>query len=239
VGVGVRFGGKWDANLIYTGIRSKTARGSAVATGSSLYPVLGASTSFYSSAKVRTELRGDLIDLEVGHTMGLGGGTLRLLGGLRYGRFKQDTRTEFSFDGGEGISTLNENRKSRFTGLGPRLGAEANLPLGGGLSLIGGANVSFLFGRQDARTSQVFSANTSGNNTATRRANGTAIGLEGELGLGYAIAPAINLAVGVNGTAWSDIFDTSNLSSQFGARYGSQTDGFFAIGPFARIVINM
>jgi hypothetical protein len=167
-----QFDGAWSARLGYgTGNTS----GSASANGDFNYPMITqAPTSGYfffplysqyfanSSAQIDSEV--EFVDFEVGHDVGLGSATARIFGGVRYAKF--DETTDAFFGNGLGgyfqSQTLSVRKESEFSGFGPRVGVDFDLPIVGGLSIGGVFAASMLFGEVDTRINRVFTSNFDG-----------------------------------------------------------------------------
>lgn len=123
------------------------------------------------------------LDADLGWATNLGGLDVRPFAGIRYLKWDQDQG--YRPDAPLGCCFMD----SRFTGIGPHLGFDATMPLGGMLSLVGGADASVLFGEIE------FHRGTSGGQVPP--ANGddsrTVFGLGGYVGFDVALMQNVSL----------------------------------------------
>jgi hypothetical protein len=249
VGGAVHFMNVWSAQLAYTGLRSTRTLGTPTYTPSfPLVSVLaggftnpgfaGVGTS-WNRATVRTETRADVIDFQAGYDVGLGGVSTTLLGGLRFGSFNQDTAvTLFDTSGG---AEVNDQRQARFQGIGPTLGAKAEMPLPvpvAGVGIEGAILAGVLFGEVRSQTTGMF---TNGNLQRPRNFSKDTVSpnVDAELALTYGMpvgGATMQLAAGYQVSYYGGVRDTANGASSTGSeQFGSTTDDLLYYGPFIRL----
>ncbi len=120
------------------------------------------------------------VDFMVGQEFGLGWATLRPMAGLRIASIEFQTTTDNPYNNGNSFCYYNQ--KSETWAFGPRIGASANVPLGGGFSIDASAYGFVLFGNQ-ARNDAY---NCNGTGTTYADDNGKTLwGGDGELGVTY------------------------------------------------------
>ena len=172
-----------------------------------------------------------IADLEIGRDVGLGsmgGGnaTARIHGGVRFAHFDGDlSGTYSSFYGSGGIRS-----EHTFTGIGPRVGIDANLPLAQNVSADLRASGAVLFGTRKVE------GNYSGfyaSGPFSRRENSVVVpNVEASAAVTYLFGDNAKLAVGYRVDHYWNVFDTNPFSG------GSSRDGDRTIhGPFFRVTI--
>jgi hypothetical protein len=167
-----QFDGPWSAKLGYgTGSTDETG----AADGDFNYPMLTQApvsgyfffpvySQYFANAAAQVESEVEFVDFEVGHDVGLGSANARIFGGVRYAKFDETTDAFF----GNGLAfyfqdqTLDVRKQSEFSGFGPRLGVDFDLPIGGGFSIGGVFAATILFGEVETRINQVFTSNWDG-----------------------------------------------------------------------------
>lgn len=105
--------------------------------------------------------RHTIADLEIGRDVGLGAlgdsSDIRLFGGVRFGQFKGKGSNQnnllFSNPNASGSGYADVDFRRTFTGIGPRIGFDATVPLGDQFSFDMGAAGALLFGKQKLEVS--------------------------------------------------------------------------------------
>jgi len=263
VGIGYRFRGGWDAGIFVGGLVSneKTEQeidGSTFAppgnrprysAGGPPIDVISGYENGYEFSAVRGT-QDNLyvtIDFEAGYDAMLEGETsLRLFGGLRVAFFDNDLDAKFGYAdsdpfGYEGSMAF--QRENSFVGVGPRLGAQGWWGLGGGFSLFGAVGGSVLFGNLDHR----YSVSAYGQSATLQEEEfRTVFQVEGELGVGLALAESVGLPgrleIGYQAEYWFNAFDTRTEGQTIDPplqdlRFGEQNGSIGYHGPFVRVVV--
>lgn len=215
-GVGYRFRDGWDIGFFISGLNTTEGENTRAAYGPDVppeqypqpddpvRPPLSAggptvSDGFdgyeYNTAQGEVDLLSIMIDFEAGYDVGIGGdATLRLFGGLRAGLIDHETRMNFGYtlaDLSPADDTLYIERRSQFTGAGPRVGVEGTVGLGGGFHLFGGLNGAVLYGN----LSRDIDSSAYGYSASYSEDDGRFVyQAGGELGVGYSLADAGVLA---------------------------------------------
>jgi len=201
--LGYAFGGAWDVAIAgsYTNFSGGTKK--------SYGPGLPGFTQM-SDGELWTA------DLEVGYTISGPGYGVRPNLGVRYAHW---THTFVDTN-----NTRVDNAKSY--GIGPKVGVDASMRLTDSISLIGGVETAFLFGKVKDRT-------TLGSSSDSRMI--WQIG--GKLGLDWEIAPLWHLAAGYRATWWDGLI-SGNCCTLPGPLGASGRSGILDHGPFVRLAYN-
>lgn len=257
VGAGFRLSNSWDVGLLYSGLKTSDRDPLAVAPltsqGSYFYDQYfglinpGLNLVFgYSSVQALMEFSYNVVDFEAGYSLQLGETDVRLFGGLRFAEVKQSHQSTFAGTGAGGTAYVAVlKRDMRNWGIGPRLGVEASMPVGGGFRLAGSVSGSALFGDRDTTDSGLglsfgFPIPTTARLSPDRNVFGN---VEGDLGIGYAVemgnARSMMITLGYRAEAWLGVSNTRNSAiSHFDNTYGSRGADQFFHGPFLRGALN-
>jgi hypothetical protein len=169
-----------------------------------------------------------VVDFEVGQDIGIGSGT-RIFGGLRYARFRGDARidgTYVYYDPTPYTYAFSANHKFEFSGIGPRIGLAARVPLQGCFGLLFMGSASALYG--DRVTKFQFSVPGFSAGGLKETDTGWVTNLEGETGLTFAVSPSAELVAGVRVEAWFDQIASGTAVNS------ADRDNW---GPFGRLVV--
>ena len=247
VGGAVHFMNVWSAQLAYTGLRTRRSVGTGNYTPSfPLVTVLaggvvggpGVGTS-WNRASVRSDTRADIIDFQAGYDIGLGDISTTVLGGVRFGSF--DQKTDATFFTSSGTPIVDNTRHSRFQGIGPTLGAKAEMPLPvpvAGIGIEGSVVGGVLFGQVKSQTSAQFlpSGALLSHNVSKDTASPN---VDAELALTYGMpvgGAKLQLAAGYQMSYYGSVRDSANGASSTGSEhFGSTTDDLLYHGPFVRL----
>lgn len=193
---------------------------------------------FYSSGEADHREEHIIADLEIGRDVGLGamgdGSNLRLFAGVRFAHFKGKGSVSTSFDfyfGPEGSSDVDEKRT--FTGIGPRIGFDATMPLSDQFAFDIGAAGAVLFGKQKFKASGTYEANFIGTGIIDeKRSKNTVVpNLEGSAALSWLITDDAKFSLGYRVDSYFDVYDDGEV-------FGSRDEGDRIIhGPFIKLTI--
>jgi hypothetical protein len=82
---------------------------------------------------------------------------MRFLGGISYlAKLEQNTTTNYDFIDFSDKDTFTNTSRSHFSGLGPRVGADARYDFGDGFGIVGGLSVAYFLGKLENNFNQVF-----------------------------------------------------------------------------------
>jgi hypothetical protein len=198
----------------------------------------------FSSSSAKADHREEhvIADLEIGRDVGLGalgeGSNFRLFGGVRFAHFKGkgsiSTNNSFyysSFDNGFGSSDIDVTRK--FTGIGPRIGFDAMIPLSDQFSLDVGAAGAALFGKQKFKASGNVSYSGFGPYDVDRKRSKNVVvpNLEASAAFSWLITDDAKFSLGYRVDSYWDVYDD-------GAIFGGRDEGDRIIhGPFIKLTI--
>jgi hypothetical protein len=200
-------------------------------------------TSFSAEADHREDHI--VVDLEIGRDVGLGvlgeGSNIRLFGGIRFAHFKGkgSVSTDYysNFGGGDyDIETSDVDVKRKFTGIGPRIGFDAMMPLSEQFSLDVGAAGAFLFGKQkfEAKGSYYsnFDGDVGGGQINDRRSKNTVVpNLEASAAFSWLISDNAKFSLGYRVDSYFNVYDNGPI-------FGSRDEGDRIIhGPFIKFTI--
>lgn len=177
------------------------------------------------------------IDFEVGREFGLGteGGTVRPFVGLRYAEI--DFTQDGTFADLDGSNPGSYDLDSKTWGIGPKLGADVHVPLGGSNFSLDGAAAGFvLFGKQERDDSASFASGFSG--SYSDKNGETLFGAEASLGLTWNFEVGGTSAGGLTLGYRVDWIDDAVEGEQqlYDVERGSQRD-YLTHGPFLRFNI--
>ncbi len=231
--LGYRFGNNWDIGV---GISGGWLKGKDSANG-----VEGGGASGFNE-KLKVELDYQTVDFEAGYNFAMGPGTtLRLFGGLRFANFNQKAT-------GEGASTntlvydytFDAKRKTKYWGIGPRIGANGQVGLGGGFHMFGGVSGALLIGKFNDKhnfvTNNLAGTAPSFYSYNDKKKTKVVPNLAGEIGLGYQFnagsGSALSLQAGYSGEAFFGASSKGIVQSYF---ENSKSTDYIFHGPFLRL----
>jgi outer membrane protein OmpA-like peptidoglycan-associated protein len=256
--LGYRFNNNWDVGFGFAAGWMKGKKGHA--TGTVVTSFDGMAVSYYGTGEIKTKLNYQVADFEAGYNWTMGGNsTLRLFGGIRFAHFNQTTKGSAFY----GTATFEEGfnpvatrvagyqRKTTFTGVGPRLGVNGQVGLGnGGFNVFGGLSGALLFGKfkdkHDGGYNQWIAGSGSYStawSTKDKSKSKIVPNAEGEIGLGYNFTAGggstVGIQIGYRAEGWWGVtskapIDPGNLGS-FSPKSSSSSD-LFVHGPFVRLV---
>ncbi len=206
----------WDIAFQTLSIKSSSNGSAQKPIDGTLYPTLTSplQNNNADSANAKLNLRFTSSDLEAGYTLQPSDRfDLRLFGGLRVADTEQ--RLNVKYDGTD--FTNGEFRfKRNFSGIGPRLGAEARVQLGSGFSVFGRASGSLLIGNSKLKLRET---NDSGNEVVAavsdRNQQQSIPVAEASLGMNWTQAigkqATFNLGLGYEYQHWFNAFDNARF----------------------------
>jgi outer membrane protein OmpA-like peptidoglycan-associated protein len=160
------------------------------------------------------------VDGELGYNTMLGGLGVRLFAGARFARFSHDNKISGFTDG---MGTFFKNLDQRFTGIGPRIGLDFSARLGNSnFSIFGDVAGSLLFGKLRTKVSGDVVCMGDCSDSESRKV----WNLEGQVGLGYEIAPAVTIGAGYRAEYWHHVAEIATQNNRL------------MHGPFVRIAYN-
>lgn len=285
-GMGINIGNRLDVGLHYSGLNIQGNRAGQACGVSAGFPTLclgpligngavstlGAIPYTYAGTGVAQNVEQatydttyHVVDFEVGYSLKLGQVDVRAFIGVRYAEFDQT----INFAGNYilyqapvaglfpvGIhSDLSRNVVAE--GIGPRLGVEANVPLGRGFGLAGSVSGSVLFGDRDTVETINFAGFPAGflfvpggSSIVNDGDNGdTFWNAEGDLGFTYGVelgnASSMIMTIGYRAEAWFNVNNTQNTFTAPGT-FGFPSGHLFGDvnadqlfhGPFMRAKLN-
>lgn len=174
-----------------------------------------------------------IADLEIGRDVGLGtlgdGSNFRLFAGVRFAHFKG----KGSFSSVALPTSTDVDEKRRFSGIGPRIGFDAVMPLAEQFSLDIGAAGAVLFGKQKYKTEGTYTSifTPSGQMEDSRSKSVVVPNLEANAAFGWLIADNAKFSLGYRVDAYFDVYDN-------GLIFGDRAEGDRIIhGPFIKLTI--
>jgi hypothetical protein len=247
VGAGIRFGVSWDFGVLYSGLNATGKEAPIVSPAFFNLYLLNAGTIFINpaigySASATSKFSFNVVDFEAGYSLNMGGSDIRIFGGLRYANTLHSVATIF-YDG----ITLNMEREIEQSGIGPRLGVEAAVPIGsGGLRLVVGGSGSAMFGDRERTDTILGRIPPPGLSIIKTDNSQTFYNADAEIGLGYGMElgdrRSIMITMGYRGEAWIDATDTStgSIAAPPGGNtvHGDTDEDQYFHGPFLRGTLN-
>lgn len=206
----------WDVGFQTLSLQSSASGSAQKPIDGTLYPTLTSplQNNNADTANANLKIRFNSSDFEVGYTLQPSNRfDLRLFSGLRIADTEQ--RFNVNYDGGD--FTNGEFRfKRNFSGIGPRLGAEARVNLGSGFSVFGRASGSLLIGSSKLRLRET---NDSGNEVVAavsdRNQQQSIPVAEAALGMNWSQAigkqATFNLGLGYEYQHWFNAFDNARF----------------------------
>ncbi len=167
------------------------------------------------------------VDGEIGYNAMVGDLGVRLFGGVRYAEFKHRSKMIGYTDGS---TTYFKNYDNDYWGIGPRIGTDFSTRLfGSNWSLFGDIAGSVLFGKLRGEHRYTDEASESG------KTSQTVWNVEGQLGIGYEVAPGVTIGAGYRGEYWANVADKWFYAKD--SFRGGHSDRFMH-GPFVRVSYN-
>ncbi len=221
-----------------------TERDKDRANGGTPYNVLGGlAAGSYSVGRAKHREHHVIVDFEARRDFGFGSGDdgvrITAKGGLRFGYFDADTDTTFSTPG---AFLAMEHRNSRFIGAGPRLGADAAVPIIGNLQLDLSAAGSLLLGDRQRRTKskQPLGGITVGFNTDNKHSFRLLPMVEASAAVSFKPygADVMTISLGFRGEAWFNVHDQrTKFRAGAAGGLGKNNVHRFNYGPFLRVKV--
>ncbi len=195
----------------------------------------------FSSAAADHRENHILADLEIGRDVGLGAlgddSNLRLFAGLRFAHFKANGSYSNFFISSAFISGSDVDIDRTFTGIGPRIGFDATLPVSEQFSFDLGAAGAVLFGRQKFEASGyqafAFFQGPSGTNDIDEKRSKSVVvpNLEASAALSWHVTDNAAFSLGYRVDAYFDVFDDGLVE-------GDRDEGDRIMhGPFVKLTI--
>ena len=173
-----------------------------------------------------------VVDLEIGRDVGLGnGGTARVFGGLRFARFDGDGDFSAYYYSGSPIS-LDADATHRFTGVGPRIGVDASIPLAENVRVDIGVAGAALYGRRKLKVKGTYSSfyGRSYDIDDSESKNVIVPNVEASVALIYLLGANARISAGYKAEQFWNIMPTFD-------NFGSGNDDRLIHGPFVRLTI--
>ena len=177
-----------------------------------------------------------IADLEIGRDVGLGalgeGSNIRLFAGLRFAHFKGDGSLSTHYSS-FGPFRSDVDIKRKFTGIGPRIGFDAMLPLAEQFSLDVGAAGAVLFGKQKFESHGNYSAfgTEFSENSESRSKNAVVPNLEASAAFSWLITDNAKFSLGYRVDSYWDVYDNGTI-------FDGRDEGDRIIhGPFIKLTI--
>ena len=191
----------------------------------------------WNRATVTTDVRADVVDLQIGHDVGLGlDGDFMLLWGVRIADYEQNSTADIYSYGSPGSLEVTTHRASHFSGAGPQIGGTYNRATGmPGFGLYGSALASAILGKQSSNNVSTFDSVTSDSRFGDTH---FAYTFDAKAGLSYTMpdCPVVVMA-GYQASYLSAVRDSENeaLADGTSTTFGSHHANLFYHGPFLRL----
>jgi hypothetical protein len=206
----------WDIGFQTLSLKSSASGSAQKPIDGTLYPTLTSplQNNNADSAKAKLNVRFTSSDLEAGYTLQPSDRfDLRLFSGLRIADTEQ--RFNVKYDGAD-FTNGEFQFKRNFSGIGPRLGAEARVNLGSGFSVFGRASGSLLIGSSKLKLRETNDSGAEVVASVSDRNQQQSIPVaEAALGMNWTQAigkqAAINLGVGYEYQHWFNAFDNARF----------------------------
>jgi hypothetical protein len=180
-----------------------------------------------------------IADLEIGRDVGLGalgeGSNVRLFGGLRFAHFKGkgSVSSNFYSNFSPTFASGEAKVKRTFTGIGPRIGFDAMMPLSEQFSLDVGAAGAVLFGKQKFKASGSYSYSGFGPYDIDEKRSKSVVvpNLEASAAFSWLITENAKFSLGYRVDSYFDVYDNGDV-------FGGRDEGDRIIhGPFIKLTI--
>ncbi len=224
----ITVGNKW-ANGMHAAMRfTYTDLDDNKASPNGIYvynPIIG----FFTAPNMNTEVDAEYhaLEFEAGMEFGLGSGRMQVFGGLQYVGVERDVTTSSTLLAGT------HNVESKFTGYGPFVGVRGGMPVGSGITAVGGAKFGVLYGEAEYKTNFTYAGVTYYPfKDGDHRVAGT---INLEAGLAFQVGPG-SVTLGYRFDALYGALDMDARVAAYYApyRFGDSTDEFVTHGPFLR-----
>ncbi len=197
----------------------------------------------FNSAKADHREHHIVADLEIGRDVGLGAlgddSNLRLFAGLRFAHLKADgSYSNYSIDLLERLNSSDVDIDRTFTGIGPRIGFDATVPVSEQFSLDLGAAGAVLFGRQKFEASgysafyiPIVPIGGSNDIDETRSKSVVVPNVEASAALSWHVTDNAKFTLGYRVDSYFDVFDDGLVE-------GDRDEGDRIMhGPFVKVTI--
>lgn len=218
---------------------------SFVTTALGLSGVLGTGQNLNASSTA--SFKYDAVDLDVGQYLSFGRHLeARLFAGLRFAQLRSDvsdtyTGTDVSLPGQSFVET--ESFKSKFTGIGPRLGIATAYNVYDSFGVVAQFATSLLVGRSEASTNEAYyivnngqSTTVQSNNWASDNQTRVVPGFDAKLGIDYTAKIKdkyrLNIEAGYQVTQYVDAIDRVYVSN-------TTTSGIGFNGPYLHLNVKI
>lgn len=180
-----------------------------------------------------------IADLEIGRDVGLGtlgdDSNIRLFAGLRYAHFKGKGAVSSSgYSSGfySGYGSADVDFKRTFSGIGPRIGFDAMVPLADQFALDVGAAGALLFGKQKLKISGSGTSSGVAFEVDEERSKSVVVpNLEASAALSWLVTENAKFSLGYRVDSYFEVYDV-------GAPFGDRDEGDRIIhGPFVKLTI--
>jgi outer membrane protein OmpA-like peptidoglycan-associated protein len=237
--LGYRFNNNWDIGLGVSGgwLKGKKSGVGTLTTTTDVETPAGVTNG------IKVKLRYEVADFEAGYNWQMGtGSTVRLFGGARYAHFNQTAKATIDTTTGSigGFTHVGGKRKTSYSGIGPRLGLNAQLGIGNsGFNVFGGVSGALLYGKFKDRHS-ITATGTAGPFAASgkdKSKNKLVPNAEGEIGLGYNFnaggSSSVGIQLGYRAEGW---WGVSSSAAVLAPGPATRSSDQMMHGPFVRLV---
>ena len=207
-----------------------------------------------TKASTAAQFKLSAIDLDAGQYVDVGNRLqMRLFAGLRFARVESNLRDRYTeLDTGnqdEGPEDLAENDsfRSKFSGIGPRLGADATYNLASGFAAVGHVATSLLVGRVDSNSSFAFYDYNDDSESGSliigsEKLTRVVPAIDAKLGLSYNYTfdcdSVVTLEGGYKASQYIDAVDRLKAESRTGVVTRSTSSLGFS-GPYVKLAVKL
>jgi hypothetical protein len=178
-----------------------------------------------------------VLDLSIGRDVGIGdGGEVRAFAGLRFARFKGNSRgvDYYYYDGGEGyfyeFEQLHFNHS--FQGFGPRIGLDALIPVANKVRVDVGVAGALLYGRRKLSATYIYDGYSDRYSDSDK---GWIPNVEANAALTYVFSPSASISAGFRVEYFGDVMPQFDTDTFLGGDIGKEDRVIY--GPFVRLTI--
>jgi hypothetical protein len=175
-----------------------------------------------------------IADLEIGRDVGLGAldNDIRVFAGIRFANFKGKGSYSNNYSGFVTPTGSDVDIRREFTGIGPRIGFDATLPLGDQFGLDIGAAGAALFGKQKFDADGTAYSGFLSTQVDDHRSKRVVVpNLEASAALSWLITDNAKFSLGYRVDSYFDVYDNGDIN-------GSRDEGDRIIhGPFVKFTI--
>lgn len=230
--VAAGFDYRWPASLWHV---SAQVRYGQAGTRTKARTLAGYYTGYYWSANAtaKHKERHWLVDFAVGRDIGIGLGQTQLKAGLRIAELQAKTTGAGSvYVSYYGTYNFSFAQRSKFLGVGPRVGLEGAVPLGGAWSIDWLAGAAVLFGDRkfDAAANVTGPINLFGGGV-TSSSNGSVLNVDAQAGVSYAFNPNAKLTLSYRFDGYWNALRTFDAAGNI-----ANQDRFYH-GPMVRLTV--